>query len=458
MTQQGVDMGRLKHHFMQTPPEKGKILPLHVNDIQAFEITVPNTATGKYFQQHLFAKLFYHWTHDFTNKIGFDVQKSGFAIENLPTCSSSPDFTLRCVFIMKNIRSDKINILNILITKYQLESFFISHHVKMCTEIKWMSINEKKKLFNTYRFGEDNSECITSSSWTRFRLMKHVLTSWDELLKRCTFDTDDGDDDDDDDGESAATDDDACNKEGKKDEVTISGTVSATVNMDLNISDDDDDDDDDDGDDDDDDGKDGGGGGGSSNDNDDDSGIENDNGGGDAPPSSTVGGGEETSPSATTVAAQSASKSSSMPSSKHEKSNSSSSSSSSPGFKYPSLFKAPIDVPSIPKGKMSKLTIEEINRIEQNMMSTKSMPLRCSDPYLSLMATDCHKDGKCYVHQIEYSDKTRNNHSVMFKQINMVPKTRVGKKRQYVDISKSLLTLSDTSPAEKNDVKKNKVY
>ena len=400
MTQQGVDMGR--------------------HDIQAFEITIPNTATDKGFQEQLFAKLFYHWTNDFNNKIGFDVQKSGFAIENLPTCSSSPDFTLRCVFIMKNIKNDKINILHILTTKYQLEPFFESHHVKMCAEIKWMGINEKKKLFNTYRFGEDTSECITSSSWDRFRLMTHVLTSWDELLKRCTFDTDDGNDGDDDVESDVATGDDT---DGKKKEVTISGTVS--VNMDLDMSDDDDDDDDD-----------GDSSTGNDDGNGDDSGIENDNGGGDAPPSSTVGGGEETSPAAAPQA-----NSSSMPSSKHEKSNSSSSGFSTKypsGFTCPSSFKAPIDVPSIPKGKISKLTIDEINRIKHNMMSAKSTPLRCSDPYLSLMATDCHKNGALYVHQIEYSDKTRNNHSVMYKQINPMPKTRVGKKRQHANISKSL--------------------
>ena len=397
MTQQGVDMGR--------------------QDIQAIEITVPNTDKG--FQDQLFAKLFYHWTTDFTNKIGFDVQRSGFAIENLPTCSSSPDFTLRCVFIMKNVKNDKINILHLLTTKYQLEPFFESHHVKMCAEIKWMSAQEKKKLCNTYRFGEGASDCITSSSWDRFRFMAHALTSWDVLLKRCAFDTDEGNDGDDDDGGSdTAADDDT---DGKKKEVTISGTVS--VNMDLDMSDDDDDDGESSAGNDDDNGG-------------DDSGIENDNGGGDAQPSS-AGGGDETAPLQTN--------SSSMPSSKHEKSNSSSSSSSS-GFKCPSSFTAPIDIPSIPKGKISKLSIGEINKIKHNMMSAKSTPLRCSDPYLSLMATDCHKNGALYVHQVEYSDKTRNSHSVMYKQTNPLSKTRVGRKRKHAKITKISLPCVTTPP------------
>ena len=139
MTQQGIEMEKNKLH-------KKKSITAETNEVQGFEIMVPNTEKGRSFQQELYAKLFHHWQNDLTNKVGFDVQKSGFAIENLPTCSSSPDYTLRCVFIMKNIRTDKVNMLSILANKFQLESFFYTHNVKMCSDIKWMHPNEKKKF------------------------------------------------------------------------------------------------------------------------------------------------------------------------------------------------------------------------------------------------------------------------------------------------------------------------
>ena len=338
---------------------------------------VPNTEKGRSFQQELYAKLFHHWQNDLTNKVGFDVQKSGFAIENLPTCSSSPDYTLRCVFIMKNIRTDKVNMLSILMNNFQLESFFYTHNVKMCSDIKWMHPNEKKKIYNTYRFGEDGFDCITSSSADRFRLMEYVFSSRRSVqsrwrLRHCNFDilvsndgdgegtdnleesqsseTDDNKTDDDIDGDRSAKlsenkmdDNDVNDVKGSDDKAAL--ISAATVNMDLEMTDDDDDEEEeeeetatiDEA------------------SNGADSGIANDEstisdsnvcdgeggGGGDGCGSASAIAASATAASAASAAADSPENFSSHPSSKHEKSKSSSS-------VVPSSFKAPICIGSIP--------------------------------------------------------------------------------------------------------------
>ena len=235
-------------------------------------------------------------------------------------------------------------------------------------------------------------------------------------LEESQSETDDNETDDDIDGDGSAElsenkmdDNDVNNVKGSDDKAL----VSATVNMDLEMTDDDDDEEEED--------KnatieasDGA-----------DSGIANDESISDSDVCDGEGGGDDGCGSASAIAASATAASatadspenfSSHPSSKHEKSKSSSS--------VPSSFKAPICIGSIPLKKL-KLTHQEMEKIKQNV-SAKTMPLKCSTPLLSLAAVDCHHDGKCYAHQLMYSNKSKINHSVMIRQI--MTKPRAGKK------------------------------
>ena len=320
----------------------------------------------------------------------------------------------------------------------------------------------EKKIYNTYRFGEDGFDCITSSSADRFRLMEYVFSSRRSVqsrrrLRRCNFDilvsndgdgegtdnleesqsseTDDNETDDDIDGDGSAKlsenkmdDNDVNDVKGSDDKAAL--VSAATVNMDLEMTDDDDDEEEEE--------------------EEENATIDEASNGTDsgiaANDESTIsdsdvcdgegGGGGDGCGSASAIAASATAASaaadspenfSSHPSSKHEKSKSSSS-------VVPSSFKAPICIGSIPLKKL-KLTRQEMEKIKQNV-SAKTMPLKCSTPLLSLAAIDCHHDGKCYAHQLMYSNKSKINHSVMIRQINMT-KPRAGKKRQYVEIKKN---------------------
>ena len=118
-------------------------------------LVLPNTPDGRHFSTDLYNKLNIVWSHISHKAVGFDVSKSSFVVETLPTCSTSPDFKHRCIMLLVNVRNGKTNILHYLMEKSDLASFFQQHNVKTCLEHTWIHPDEKEKLLNTHRFSDE---------------------------------------------------------------------------------------------------------------------------------------------------------------------------------------------------------------------------------------------------------------------------------------------------------------
>ena len=121
----------------QEQVQRAKLASSKSSDVKVFDLVISSTRNINDVRDKLYKKLKHHWNNDMTAKIfGFDISHSGFAVETLPTCSTSPELKLRCILLLKDVKNEhKTNILiQNIFYNYDFPKFFTEHDVKVCQE------------------------------------------------------------------------------------------------------------------------------------------------------------------------------------------------------------------------------------------------------------------------------------------------------------------------------------